>query len=113
MSLYQGEWTGVPLFTPLKPHGEGVAVFFDGWGYCREAKMVQLKIFRAGFLPATSIDGMSSDPYIIVYCNNKIYRTVTKWGTLHPRYDESFEIDVTNPNATVGGGSGGRGRREL
>ena len=82
-------------------------------------------------MPATSIDGSSCDPYVIVYCNNKIYRTLTKvryaepypgrspaapphprpldytpcapyqWGTLHPRYDESFEIDVTNPNATV------------
>jgi len=44
-SLYQGEWTGVPLFTPLKPHGEGVAVFFDGWGFCREAKMLQVRLF--------------------------------------------------------------------
>ena len=44
-SLYQGEWTGVPLFTPLKPHGEGVAVFFDGWGFCREAKMLQVRVF--------------------------------------------------------------------
>ena len=28
-------------------------------------------------------------------------RFAHQWGTLHPRYDESFEIDVTNPNATV------------
>ena len=28
-------------------------------------------------------------------------RLAHQWGTLHPRYDESFEIDVTNPNATV------------
>jgi hypothetical protein len=35
----------VPLFTPLKPHGEGVAVFFDGWGFCREAKMLQVRRF--------------------------------------------------------------------
>ena len=48
-SLYQGEWTGVPLFTPLKPHGEGVAVFFDGWGYCREAKMLQVRRFGRRF----------------------------------------------------------------
>ena len=44
-SLYQGEWSGIPLFTPLKPHGEGLVVFFDGWGYCREAKMLSLKVY--------------------------------------------------------------------
>ena len=63
--------------------------------------MLSLRIFRAGHLPATSIDGSQSDPYVLIYCNNKQYRTLTKWGTLHPRYDESFEIDVTNPAATV------------
>ena len=30
--LYQGQWSGIPLFTPLKPHGEGLLIFFDGWG---------------------------------------------------------------------------------
>ena len=50
--------------------------------------LLVLQIFRAGHLPATSIDGSQSDPYVLIYCNNKQYKTRTKWGTLHPRYDE-------------------------
>ena len=26
--MYQGQWTGIPMFTPLKPHGEGKSPFF-------------------------------------------------------------------------------------
>lgn len=38
-SIYQGEWSGVPLFTTLVPHGEGAIMFFDGWGFAREDKV--------------------------------------------------------------------------
>jgi hypothetical protein len=31
MSIYQGEWTGIPLFTALSPHGEGLVMFFEAW----------------------------------------------------------------------------------
>ena len=100
-SVYQGQWSGIPLFSPLKPHGEGLVIFLDGWGYSRETKMIKLKIYRCAFLPAVSVDASTSDPYCLITCNNKLFRTTTKWGTLHPEYNESFEIDITNPGGEL------------
>jgi C2 domain len=99
--MYQGEWSGIPLCTPMKPHGEGLVVFMDGWGFSRELKVVNLRIVRCSHLPAVSLDSSYSDPYCLIYCNNKLFRTTTKWGTLHPHYEETFEMDVTNPLATL------------
>ena len=41
--LYQGQWSGIPLFTQLKPHGEGMLIFFDGW-VAREEKVVYIEL---------------------------------------------------------------------
>ena len=64
--LYQGQWSGIPLFTPLKPHGEGLLVFFDGWGFAREEKVVFIDLIRCSHLNAADLD--TSDPYVVI-CN--------------------------------------------
>jgi hypothetical protein len=99
MSLYQGEWSGVPLFTPLKPHGSGLAVFLDGWGYSREDKVLYLTIVRCRYLNVMDIS--TSDPYCEINCNGISLQTSIKWRNLNPEYHESFEIDVTNPSALL------------
>lgn len=99
-SVYQGEWTGVPLFTPLTPHGEGMILFLDGWGFAREDKVLYLTIVRlCRDLNAVEFD--SSDPYCDIYCNGHNLQTSVKYRNLHPEYHESFEMDVTNPQAEV------------
>ena len=99
MSLYQGEWSGIPLFTKLRPHGNGVAVFLDGWGFAREDKVLYLTIVRCRYLNAMDIT--SSDPYCDIICNGMTLQSSVKWTNLNPEYHESFEIDVTNPSATL------------
>lgn len=99
MSLYQGEWSGIPLFTKLRPHGNGVAVFLDGWGFAREDKVLYLTIVRCRYLNAMDIT--SSDPYCDIICNGITLQSSVKWTNLNPEYHESFEIDVTNPSATL------------
>jgi hypothetical protein len=98
-SMYQGEWTGVPLFTPLKPHGEGMILFLDGWGFAREDKVLYLTIVRCKYLNAVEFN--SSDPYCDIHCNGHNLQTAVKWKNLNPEYHESFEIDVTNPQAEL------------
>jgi hypothetical protein len=97
--LYQGEWTGIPMFTPLKPHGEGMIVFFDGWGYAREDKVLYLTIIRCKGLVAADLT--TSDPYVDIFCNGTNVQSSVKWQDLNPVYYESFEVDVTNPSAVV------------
>lgn len=97
--LYQGEWSGLPLFTPLRPHGEGVVIFLDGWGFAKENKVLYLTIVRCRYLNVADL--FSSDPYCDIFCNNTNLQTTVKWSNLNPEYHESFEIDVTNPNATL------------
>jgi hypothetical protein len=98
-SLYQGEWSGVPLFTRLKPHGEGMIIFLDGWGFAREDKVLYLTIIRCRYLNAVEFD--SSDPFCDIFCNTANLQTTIKWKNLNPEYHESFEIDVTNPQAEL------------
>jgi hypothetical protein len=98
-SMYQGEWTGVPLFTPLKPHGEGMIIFLDGWGFAREDKVLYLTIVRCKYLNAVEFN--SSDPFADIFCNGHNLQTSVKWKNLNPEYHESFEIDVTNPQAEL------------
>ena len=98
-SMYQGEWSGIPLFTPLKPHGEGMIIFMDGWGFAREDKVLYLTIVRCRYLNA--MDLSTSDPYCEIICNGMSLQTSVKWANLNPEFHESFEIDVTNPSATV------------
>jgi hypothetical protein len=97
--LYQGEWTGLPLFTPLHPHGEGVIVMMDGWGFAKEDKVLYLTIKCCRYLNAADLD--TSDPYCDIICNGKSVQTSIKWTNLNPVYNEDFEIDVTNPSAFV------------
>lgn len=97
--LYQGEWTGVPLFTKLVPHGEGLIVFFDGWGFAREDKVLYLTVVRCRYLNA--MDLTTSDPYCDITCNGINLQTSVKWENLNPEFHESFEIDVTNPAAEL------------
>lgn len=47
------------------------------------------------------MDLTSSDPYCEINCNTVRLRTTVRWKTLNPEYNESFEIDVTNPCATL------------
>jgi len=97
--IFQGEWSGIPLFTPLKPHGEGLLLFFDGWGFAREEKVVFLQICCCRHLNAA--DTTTSDPYCVVSCNGTVLSSTVKWKDLNPVYDEKFEIDVTNAFAKL------------
>lgn len=96
-AMYQGEWTGVPLFTPLIPHGDGVVIFFDGWGFAREDKVLTLIVVACRHLNAADIS--TSDPFCEILCNGKNLQTSVKWSNLNPVWNEKFEIDVTNPDA--------------
>ncbi len=98
-SMYQGEWSGIPLFTPLRPHGEGVICFLDGWGFAREDKVLYLQILRCRHL--NPMDLTTSDPYCDIFCNGINLQTTVKWKCLDPEFHESFEIDVTNPSAVL------------
>ena len=97
LSLYQGEWSGLPLFTPLKPHGEGEIVFLDGWGFSKEDKVLYLTIVKCRYLNVSDASSGSSDPFCVINCNNISLQTSVKWKTLNPDFNESFEIDVSNP----------------
>ncbi len=95
--LYQGQWSGVPLLTPLTPHGLGVLIFMDGWGFAKEDKVLYLTINKCRYLNA--MDMSTSDPFCRILCNGSILETSVKWQNLNPDFYESFEIDVTNPTA--------------
>lgn len=75
--MYQGQWTGIPMFTPLRPHGEGVLIFMDGWGFAREEKVVYVEIVACRHLNAADID--TSDPYIKLTCNGYELESSVKW----------------------------------
>ena len=98
-SLYQGEWNGIPLFTSLKPHGEGLAIFFDCFGFGREDKVLKLSILNAKRLIAADI--LTSDPYCDIFCNGKNVQTTIKYTDLNPVWNEYFELDVTDPYAVL------------
>lgn len=97
--IYHGEWSGIPLFTPLVPHGEGMVIFLEGWGFAREDKVLYLTIIRCTRL--MMMDLTSSDPFCDIFCNAKNLQTSVKYGQMNPEFHERFEIDVTNPSATV------------
>jgi hypothetical protein len=98
--MFQGEWFGIPLVTPLKPHGPGLIVFLDGWGFAQEDKVLYLTIIKCRYLNAMDFDG-NSDPYCVINCNGHSLQTSVKWNNLNPDYYESFEIDVTNPSGEL------------
>lgn len=89
------------MVTPLRPHGEGLVVFLDGWGFAKEDKVLYLSIVCCRHLNAMDLASGSSDPYCEIKCNGMVLQTTIKWSNLNPQYHENFEIDVTNPTAKL------------
>ncbi|KAH8096114.1 hypothetical protein JL720_3465 [Aureococcus anophagefferens] len=77
------------------PHGEGFLEFLDGYGCAEEEKTLKLTIFRASDIRVADL--LSSDPYVRVECNGRTFRTRVKRQTLNPEYNETFEVDVSDP----------------
>jgi hypothetical protein len=98
-AMYHGEWSGIPIFGELRPHGQGLILFYDAWGFAREDKVLSLTII--GCKSLDSADLGSSDPFCDIYCNERHLQTSVKWATLNPIWNEEFQIDVTNPNAEL------------
>lgn len=100
-SLYQGEWSGIPFVTSLRPHGEGLIMFLDGWGYAKEDKVLYLTIIACRHLNPADIATGAADPYCEIKCNGMQLQTSIKWTNLNPKWHENFELDVTNPSAKL------------
>ena len=77
LTLYQGEWSGLPLVTELQPHGEGLVMLLSGWGVAKEDKVVYIEIVECRHLNQMDING--SDPYCEIHCNGAIVQTSIKW----------------------------------
>ncbi|EGB11313.1 hypothetical protein AURANDRAFT_7645, partial [Aureococcus anophagefferens] len=56
---------------------------------------LKLTIFRASDIRVADL--LSSDPYVRVECNGRTFRTRVKRQTLNPEYNETFEVDVSDP----------------
>lgn len=87
--------------TPLHPHGEGIVVFLDGWGFAKEDKVLYLTIVACRHLNPMDLATGAADPYCEIRCNGVTLQTSIKWSNLNPQYHENFEIDVTNPSAKL------------
>ncbi|CAM9714141.1 unnamed protein product, partial [Phaeothamnion confervicola] len=87
----------------LHPHGEGFAELLDGWGCATEEKTLYVTVFRAKDLPAMdrTMSMQSSDPFLTLRCNNRAWRTQTRYQTLTPTWNERWHVDVTNPAAVL------------
>ena len=99
---YHGAWRGdaaLAAATGRKdaviPHGEGFLEFFDGYGCTQEEKTLRITIIRATDIRVADL--MSSDPYVRVECNGRVFRTRVKPQNLNPEYNETFEVDVSDP----------------
>ena len=88
----QGEWSGVPFFTELKPHGQGMIIFLEGWGYAAESKVLYLEIVSCRYLNVMDFDTNASDPYCDIFCNGKNVQTSVKYANLNPNFHEHFEL---------------------
>lgn len=84
--LYQGEWSGIPLVTTLHPHGEGMVVFLDGWGFAKEDKVLYLTIIACRHLNPMDLATGAADPYCDILCNGMTLQTT---GTLPPSLTSS------------------------
>ena len=60
--------------------------------------MLYVTIIRCTNLVVGDINGLS-DPYCELSCNNVTIQSSVKYRTLNPEFNETFEIDVTNPAA--------------
>ncbi|CAM9103157.1 unnamed protein product, partial [Choristocarpus tenellus] len=104
-ALYHGAWGGrsKKAIVGSVPHGEGYAEFLDGWGVAQEEKTLYVTVEEARELPAMdqTMFKQSSDPFFVLKCNGRILRTATIYKTLMPRYNEQFEVPVTNSSATL------------
>lgn len=97
LMMYQGEWTGIPLVTELKPHGEGLISFLDGWGFAKEDKVLNLEILECRHLNV--MDTLSSDPYCDISCNGRNLQTSIKCIIIF--YGHTYSTTTHNQNLTV------------
>ena len=99
LALYHGVFHGNPRSTEgknaFRPHGEGFVEFVQGFGVGREEKTLKITITQARELRAADFN--NSDPFAVVLANRRKVRTKTIMKTLDPVWNESFEIDVTDP----------------
>ena len=82
------------------PHGEGCIEFLQGYGVAKEEKVLKVVVIKARDLKAMDSNGFS-DPYVMVECNSKKFKTPYVRRNLHPVWHEVFEIDVTDPDTHV------------
>eukprot|EP00903_Cladosiphon_okamuranus_P009107 g8702.t2 len=82
-----------------KPHGEGYVEFLDGWGVSQEEKTLYVTVVSAQGLAGNdrSMLIQHCDPFFQLKCNGKVQHTSTKHKTREPKYNETFEFDVSNP----------------
>ena len=98
--FYHGVWKKSPIHkNKLFPHGEGLAEFLNGFGVAKEEKVLKAVVIGGRGLKA--MDLASSDPYVVMTCNRKTFKTQVKKKTLTPVWHELFECDVTDPDGTV------------
>lgn len=95
VALYQGEWGGVPLLTPFKPHGEGLIIFMSTWRFGKE-KVLYFTIVKCSELHQNPLG-----VYCLASCGGHKRRTLLKRDTLDPEFHESYEIDVTDPSSVL------------
>ena len=111
-AIYHGSWCGDPskalihrirgrdkAYDASVPHGEGLLEFLDGYGCTQEEKTLKITVIRCTDVRVADL--MSSDPYCRVECNGRVFKTRTKQQNLNPEFDESFEIDVSDPSELV------------
>jgi hypothetical protein len=107
-AVYHGSWSGNPPRSALHrirgkdkayeaslPHGEGLLEFLDGYGCAQEEKTLKITVIRCTDIRVADL--MSSDPYCRVECNGRVFKTRTKQQNLNPEFNETFEIDVSDP----------------
>jgi len=97
LCLYHGVFKGIvgSKTHPFQPHGEGMAEFLQGFGVGREEKTLHVTIKQARDLRAADFN--NSDPFVVINCNRKKIKTKVILKTLNPIWNETFEIDVTDP----------------
>ena len=111
-AVYHGSWSGNPpksllhrargkdkAYEASLPHGEGLLEFLDGYGCAQEEKTLKITVIRCTDIRVADL--MSSDPYCRVECNGRVFKTRTKQQNLNPEFNETFEIDVSDPQEMV------------